>query len=318
MTSIRTATLAATLCTLALVLDAASAAEARAVTLSPPATDAELMHQALHACRSLSRRRRPQVDLGLFGRLLDLERELGVPEAYRGMTIAKACIESGYSPRSRGDCKDGNCKAVGMIQLWPWTQRFGVDRSDPVASVRFLLGRVKLGVEGDRVARICGRKRVRNELDAFRLAWLRINRGPLQHGRQRCAGTPHGLSRLRQWQRNIAKARRAEALADRRAAALAAREARRAAAARASAGALHAIGEDNADADQPALAQRVGRGAGHSLGRIPGRVAGYFDRPEALRDGRRRRARAPTRGPERAAAGERRPGGAATARLPQR
>lgn len=190
---------------------AISPAHARTPRLDPPATDAELMHQALHACRSLSRKRRPDVDLGLFRELLDLERRYNVPQAYRGMTLAKACIESGYKPAVLGDCKDGQCKAVGMIQLWPWTKRFGVDRSDPVASVRFLLERTRAGLEGNRIARLCGSKRVRNDLDAWRLAWLRINRGPLRHGRQRCAGTPHGLSRLRQWQRNIARAR-AEAM----------------------------------------------------------------------------------------------------------
>lgn len=183
--------------------------------LDPPATDAELMHQALTSCRSLSRKRRSEVDLGLFRQLLDLERRYGVPQAYRGMTLAKACIESGYKPKVLGDCKSGQCKAVGMIQLWPWTQRFGVDRSDPIDSVRFLLERTRAGMEDGRIARLCGKRRVRTELDAWRLAWLRINRGPLRHGRQRCAGTPHGLSRLRQWQRNIATARREALRAER-------------------------------------------------------------------------------------------------------
>jgi hypothetical protein len=187
-------------------MDPAFAAARRTATI----TDAELMHQAVHACRSLSRARRVDFDVSLFQRLLDLERELGVPEKFRGMTIAKACIESGYSAGSKGDCKDGSCKAVGIIQLWPWTQRFGVDRSDPIASVRFLLERVNLGLEGGRLVRICGKKRVRTDLDAYRLAWLRINRGPLDRGVQRCDGTPHGLRRLRQWQRNIARNHRAE------------------------------------------------------------------------------------------------------------
>ncbi len=192
------------LCTLAAWPQPATARAPRDAVVTPP-TDAELMHQAVHACRSLSRHRRPRLDLNLFARLLELERAHGVPAEFRGMTLAKACIESGYTPRSTGDCRSGRCQAVGIIQLWPWTQRFGVDRTDPVASVRFLLERVQAGV-GERLHRIC--PQVRTDRDQYQLAWLRINRGPLRHGRQRCEGTPHGLRRLRQWQRNIAAARR--------------------------------------------------------------------------------------------------------------
>lgn len=177
-------------------------------------SDAELMDQALWSCRGLSKRRRKKIDLGLFRAMLDLERRMGVPERLRGMTLAKACIESGYTPTVKGDCRpDGTCKALGIIQLWPWTQRFGVDRTDPIDSVRFLLTRVQIGMTT--VQDRC--PRVRGDIGRFVMAWLRINRGPLQGGRQRCHGTPHGLRRLRQWHRNIAKTRRLRARAERRA-----------------------------------------------------------------------------------------------------
>lgn len=210
----------------------ASTASARAP--AQPPSDEELLHQAVHACRSVGSKHREEVDTALLAQLLELERQHGVPEAYRGMTLAKACIETGYRAASRGDCKDGSCRAVGMIQLWPWTEKYGVDRTDPVASVRFLLERVRAGMEGGRLRKICGAA-ARTDLDAYRLAWLRINRGPLQGGVQRCAGTPKGLKRLRQWQRNIARNRadavRQELLAARaakRAELLAARAAKRA------------------------------------------------------------------------------------------
>ena len=116
-------------------------------------------------------------------------------------------------------------KALGIIQLWPWTQRFGVDRSDPIDSVRFLLDRVKVGV-----SKLKGRcPQVKGEINTFVLAWLRINRGPLRHSRQRCSGTPHGLRRLRQWHRNIRRDRRMRARAERLAARRLRRQARRAA-----------------------------------------------------------------------------------------
>lgn len=207
--------------TLCATLGIASLAAARAPATPP--TDEELLHQAVNACRSVGRKHREGVDTALLAQLLELERQHGVPEAYRGMTLAKACIETGYRATSRGDCKDGSCRAVGMIQLWPWTEKYGVDRTDPVASVRFLLERAQAGMDGGRLRKICGAS-ARSDLDAYRLAWLRINRGPLQGGVQRCAGTPKGLKRLRQWQRNIAR-NRAEVVRQER---LAARAAKRA------------------------------------------------------------------------------------------
>lgn len=180
-----------------------------------PATDAELMREALWSCKNLAPSRRNNIDLDIFAKMLQLERDYDVPVEYRGMTLAKGCIESGYTPDVHGDCKKpGECKAVGMLQLWPWTTRFGVDRTDPVDSTRFLLERVRIGLQGRRLKRRC--PNVTPGSEAFRLAWLRINRGPLQNGRQRCYGVPHGLKRLRQWQRNIAKRRIEQARAHRR------------------------------------------------------------------------------------------------------
>lgn len=181
--------------------------------LTPPPTDGELIHQALHRCRSVSKARREAIDSGLLQKLLDLERAHGVPEAYRGLTLAKACIESGFSANSRGDCKDGHCRAVGMVQLWPWTERFGVNRRDPVASVRFLLKRTAIGMRGGRMEKICGQQ-AQGDLDAFRVAWLRINRGPLQGGRPRCLGMPKDLTRLQLWHQMVARDRAARAATD--------------------------------------------------------------------------------------------------------
>ena len=193
--------------TLTLIATLLCAAPVLARVPVPAPTDAELMHQALWSCKGLSRRRRKKIDLGLFRALLDLEQRAGVPAELRGMTLAKACIESGYNPVAKGDCGYGSCKALGIIQLWPWTLKFGVNRTDPIDSVAFLLERVKIGIT--KVGSKC--PRVRGDINRFVLAWLRINRGPLRRGKQRCVGTPHGLRRLRQWHRNIKKVRRQRA-----------------------------------------------------------------------------------------------------------
>ncbi len=198
---------------LAALLAIALTAPAPCTAAKPkPITDVELMHQALYSCRHLSSSRRAKIDLKMFGRMLELEREHKVPTAFYGMTLAKACIESGYKSGIRGDCKKGECKAVGIIQLWPWTRRFGVDRNDPYASVRFLLERVQVGLKY--LHRKC--PHVKGKLPRYQLAWLRINRGPKQHGKQRCEGLPHGLRLLKKWQKKIHRVRRKQLLAERR------------------------------------------------------------------------------------------------------
>lgn len=192
-------------CALSLLLLASLvASDCHGLSEEAPVSDVEIMAQALYSCRNLSKRRIKKVDLSLFQKLLDLERTHDVPMAYRGMTLAKGCIESGYTSGIRGDCKEDQCKALGFIQLWPWSLRFGIDRTDPVASVRFLLERVQVGLKGSLSRKCPG---VKGQLNRFRIAWLRINRGPKRHGKQRCEGMPHGLRRLQQWQRNIRRIR---------------------------------------------------------------------------------------------------------------
>lgn len=195
-----------------LLLTSLVAGTAHAQIWDGPVTDVELMREALYSCRNLAPSRRGTIDLTIFQQMLDLERRYGVPEEYRGMTVAKGCIESGYTPDIAGDCETPDkCKAVGMLQLWPWTTRFGVDRTDPVDSARFLLERVQIGLQGRRLRRIC--PNLQSPAESFRIAWLRINRGPLIAGRPRCFGTPHGLTRLRQWKKNIYRKRYEHALA---------------------------------------------------------------------------------------------------------
>lgn len=198
--------------TLAALLMVVPSAHAKAPK-EEPFTDAELMHEALYSCRHLGPKRRKTIDLEMFRKILELEREHGVPEEFRGMMLAKACIESGYKPGIKGDCVGDDCKAVGIIQLWPWSRRFGVDREDPYASVRFLLQRVQVGLKY--LHRKC--PQVKGKLEKWQLAWLRINRGPKQHGEQRCEGLPHGLKMLQMWQDNIRKDRVKQRLAERKA-----------------------------------------------------------------------------------------------------
>ena len=128
--------------------------------------------------------------------LLHVEELSGIPDRLRGMTLAKACFESRFNPLAIGD----GGKAHGIFQLWPWALQFIDDRTDPVASAYVLLGRLVTTVR-------TVRRRCPNALDRWRVAWIRINRGPYWRrqdrlGEPRCGGTsPAGMKRLRRWRR---------------------------------------------------------------------------------------------------------------------
>jgi hypothetical protein len=136
------------------------------------------------------------VDPYLGARFLEIEALADLPPRLRGMTLAKACYESRGNTEAVGD----NGKAIGIIQLWPWAEQFIHDRTDPIASIHVFLGRL---VTTERtVHRYCPGVR-----DRWKLAWIRINRGPYwrradRKGEARCSGTsPAGMKRLRRWAR---------------------------------------------------------------------------------------------------------------------
>jgi len=136
------------------------------------------------------------VDPYLGARFLEIEALADLPPRLRGMTLAKACYESRGNTEAVGD----NGKAIGIIQLWPWAEQFIHDRTDPIASIHVFLGRL---VTTERtVHRYCPGVR-----DRWKLAWIRINRGPYwrradRKGEARCSGTsPAGMKRLQKWAR---------------------------------------------------------------------------------------------------------------------
>jgi len=143
------------------------------------------------------------VDPWLGLRLLHVEDLAGL-DVHRGMLIAKACHESRGGAHVLGDWRELRgkrvAKAVGLLQLWPWAERTIRDRRDPIASAHVFLGAVLASVRRSRI--FCPRVR-----DRFRLAWIRVNRGPVwrradRRGEARCHGTdPAGMRVLRRWRR---------------------------------------------------------------------------------------------------------------------
>ena len=143
------------------------------------------------------------VDPWLGLELLHVEDLAGLTE-HRGMLIAKACMESKGNPKARGDWRvvDGRrvAKAVGILQLWGWSEKVITTREDPIASAYVFIGALFDGMR--RARRYCPKAR-----RLFRLAWIRVNRGPFwrredMKGEPRCHGThPAGLKLLRRWKR---------------------------------------------------------------------------------------------------------------------
>jgi len=134
------------------------------------------------------------VDPFLGAQLLHVEDLSGI-DAPRGMLLAKACFESRGNAHAIGD----NGKAIGLLQLWPWADRW-TDRRDPVGSAVTFLG--ALGEAMKRTRRHCPKAR-----GVFVLTWIRVNRGPFwrredRRGEPRCSGAqPAGLRVLKRWRR---------------------------------------------------------------------------------------------------------------------
>ena len=90
--------------------------------------------------------------------IFDVEEDQKVPEKMRGMSLAAACLESGFNSKALGDRKFSKNKkkpmAVGVFQLWPWYERaYGVDRKDPAESAAAWIKHIKRQVP--RIKRMC-------------------------------------------------------------------------------------------------------------------------------------------------------------------
>ena len=116
-------------------------------------------------------------------RLLAVERQQNIPEFMIGMTLAAACSESCYNDKAKGDhkfSKTGKPKALGIVQLWPWTERYGVDRLNLESSATFWLGHIKKQLKKTKK-----RCKPRTKTLAWKQAWVHAVRAPKKGGRCR-------------------------------------------------------------------------------------------------------------------------------------
>jgi hypothetical protein len=116
-------------------------------------------------------------------KLLEVETEMRIPESMRGMTLAAACVESGFNEKAEGDhrfSKDGKTpKAIGILQMWPcYEKAYGVNRKDVTSSAKGWLTHIMLQLPS--VKKRCMPK---DEMNAWRLAWVQGVRAPKVGGR---------------------------------------------------------------------------------------------------------------------------------------
>ena len=139
----------------------------------------------VETCRSVSETRKLEAATTAL-QMLSIERSIGIPEHMLGMSLAAACVESGFVSNAEGDHKfsrNGKPKAIGVLQLWPWVERYGVDRRNIASSTKFWVSHV-VNI-GAKTRKLC---KPRNERLAWKQAWVTAVRAPSKNGR--CRQTP--------------------------------------------------------------------------------------------------------------------------------
>ena len=113
-----------------------------------------------------------------------------------GLLAASACRESRFNPNPMPPGDNG--LAVGLLQLHPWwALRYGIDRSDPIASVRAYLHRI--GKLTRKAKRLCENR------DPYLVAQSWVAAGPDGY---RCRYSRH-YSLWRRWLRKMLPSQRA-------------------------------------------------------------------------------------------------------------
>ena len=147
--------------------------------------DKLLVHKAIEICRNVSSKHIDRSRRNAH-RLLKVEKQADIPHLMYGMTLAAACSESGFNESAKGDhkfSKKRKPKAIGILQLWPWVKKYGVDRMNLESSASFWLRHI---VRQKRIVR--RRCKTRSEIKNWRQAWVTAIRAPKKTGR--CNETP--------------------------------------------------------------------------------------------------------------------------------
>ncbi len=101
-----------------------------------PIPDIDLAQIAVDSCKKI-RQKNKHSALVIAREMLAIEKSMGIPEQFWGMSLAAACLESGFNPKAKGDKRGKKYKAIGILQLWPWYRRaYGTVRTEVSSSTR--------------------------------------------------------------------------------------------------------------------------------------------------------------------------------------
>jgi|GEM_PF-2807065 len=159
---------------------------------------ADIVYQAINNCPGIQA---PKVDKKLIWELVKIEDKYRPPEELRGMLLAAACYESKYNPKAKGDrkfSKKRKAKAIGLLQFWPWAEKY-IDRRNPYQSANFWMKRIVRQLSTS-VKRNC---KFRNKKRRWIAAWVTAIRYPKKGGR--CYEKAKHYYLLKRWRRNIRK-----------------------------------------------------------------------------------------------------------------
>ena len=134
------------------------------------------------SCRSVAKEDKAKASMKAAV-MLSVELREGIPKEMLGMSIAAACRESGFDSQAKGDhkfSKSGKPKAIGVLQLWPWVEKYGVDRTSLVSSTSFWLNHIIRTRK--KTLKFC---RPRSNMLSWRQAWVAAVRAPKKSGRCR-------------------------------------------------------------------------------------------------------------------------------------
>ena len=80
--------------------------------------------------------------------MYQVEKEMGIPDVMRGMSLSAGCLESGFNPNAKGDRKFSKNKktprAIGVLQMWRFYEKaYGTNRYSPRSSALGWLKHIK-------------------------------------------------------------------------------------------------------------------------------------------------------------------------------
>jgi len=94
----------------------------------------DLARVAVESCSKVREKNKESAVL-IARKMLAVEKSMGVPDQFLGMSLAAACLESAFNPLAKGDKRGKKFKAIGVLQLWPWYKKaYGTTRTDIVSS----------------------------------------------------------------------------------------------------------------------------------------------------------------------------------------